>query len=117
MLLPAAVDDLVDRENPVRAVDAFVESLDLQALGFELRDESATGRASYHPAVLLKLHLWGYFARIRSSRRLEEAAGHNLNAIWLTGHLRPDHSTISRFRKSGASAIAQIFSEFTLICV
>jgi len=117
MLLPASVDDFVDRENPVRAVDAFVDSLDLQALGFELRDESAIGRASYHPAVLLKLHLWGYFARIRSSRRLEDAAAHNLNAIWLTGHLLPDHSTISRFRKSQAPAIARIFSQFTVICL
>lgn len=117
MLLPPSVDDFVDRENPVRAVDAFVDSLDLRALGFELRDESAIGRASYHPAVLLKLHLWGYFARIRSSRRLEDAAAHNLNAIWLTGHLLPDHSTISRFRKSQAPAIAQVFSQFTLICL
>jgi len=117
MLLPPSVDDFVDRENPVRAVDAFVDSLDLQALGFELRNESAIGRASYHPAVLLKLHLWGYFARIRSSRRLEDAATHNLNAIWLTGHLRPDHSTISRFRKSQAPAIARIFSQFTLVCL
>ena len=117
MLLPASVDDFVDRENPVRAVDAFVDSLNLQALGFELRDESAIGRASYHPAVLLKLHLWGYFARIRSSRSLEDAAAHNLNAIWLTGHLLPDHSTISRFRKSRAPAIARIFSQFTVICL
>ena len=117
MLLPPSVDDFVDRENPVRAVDAFVDSLNLQALGFELRDESAIGRASYHPAVLLKLHLWGYFARIRSSRRLEDAAAHNLNAIWLTGHLLPDHSTISRFRKSQAPAIARIFSQFSLICL
>lgn len=117
LLLPPSVDDFVDRDNPVRAVDAFVDSLDLQALGFELRDESAIGRASYHPAVLLKLHLWGYFARIRSSRRLEDAAGHNLNAIWLTGHQLPDHSTISRFRKSQAAAIARVFSQFTLICL
>jgi transposase len=117
MLLPACVEDFVDRENPVRAVDAFVDSLDLQALGFELRDESAIGRASYHPAVLLKLHLWGYFARIRSSRRLEDAASHNLNAIWLTGHLRPDHCTISRFRKSQSGAIARIFGRFTVICL
>ncbi len=117
MLLPPSVDDFVDRENPVRAVDAFVDSLDLQVLGFEFRDESAIGRASYHPSMLLKLHLWGYFARIRSSRRLEEAAAHNLNAIWLTGNLRPDHSTISRFRKKQASAIAKIFSQFTLVCL
>lgn len=117
MLLPPSVDDFVDRENPVRAVDAFVDSLDLQALGFELRDDFAIGRASYHPSMLLKLHLWGYFARVRSSRRLEEAAGHNLNAIWLTGNLRPDHSTISRFRKDQSPAISQIFSRFTLVCL
>jgi transposase len=117
LLLPASVDDFIGRENPVRAVDAFVDSLDLQSLGFALRDESATGRASYHPAVLLKLHLWGYFARIRSSRSLEDAAAHNLNAIWLTGNLRPDHTTISRFRKSNVVAITGIFSRFTLICL
>jgi transposase len=115
--LPPTVDDFIGLENPARAIYAFVDSLDLRALGFGLRDGHAVGRASYHPAMLLKLHLWGYLRRARSSRRLEEAAAQNLSAIWLTGNLRPDHSTISRFRKGQAGGIAQIFGQFTLACL
>jgi transposase len=111
------VDDFIGPENPARAIDAFVEGLDLRALGFTVRDELDPGRASYHPGSLLKLYLWGYFAQVRSSRRLEDASQSNLNVIWLTGNLRPDHTTISRFRKSQAPALARIFSQFTTICL
>jgi transposase len=117
ILLPPAVDDFFCRESPTRAVDAFVDSLDLAALGFHIRDDLAQGRTSYHPATLLKLYLWGYLNRTRSSRQLEEASRSNLNVIWLTGNLRPDHSTISRFRKGQAPALAKIFSHFTTICL
>ena len=117
MLLPASVDDYVSDENPVRALDAFVDSLDLQEIGFELRDEEVVGRPGYHPATLLKLYLWGYFNRVRSSRQLEKACTENLNVIWLTGNLRPDHSTISDFRKHHPQALQQIFREFNLLCI
>jgi len=117
MLLPAAVEDYISPENPVRAIDAFVDSLDLKQMGFRLREKGDVGRDGYHPGTLLKLYLWGYFSRTRSSRRLEEACEVNLNAIWLTGDLHPDHSTISDFRKNHASLLKQIFKQFNLLCM
>jgi len=116
MLLPAAVDDYISPASPVRAIDAFVDSLDLPALGFKTRDDSSEGRSSYHPGSLLKLYLWGYLKRTRSSRGLENACAENLQAIWLTGNLRPDHSTISDFRRNHPAALAGILREFNLIC-
>ncbi len=116
MLLPAAVDDYVSSASPVRAIDAFVDSLDLLALGFKTRNDSSEGRSSYHPGSLLKLYLWGYLKRTRSSRGLENACAENLQAIWLTGNLRPDHSTISDFRKNHTAALKGILREFNLIC-
>lgn len=116
MLLPAAVDDYISPASPVRAIDAFVESLDLPALGFKTRDDFSEGRCSYHPGSLLKLYLWGYLKRTRSSRGLENACAVNLQAIWLTGNLRPDHSTISDFRKNHTAALKGILREFNLIC-
>ncbi len=118
MLLPSTVEDYVSSENPVRAIDAFVETLDLVSLGFTMAGENTKGgRPRYSPGTLLKLYLWGYFARIRSSRRLEEACTSNLNAIWITGNLAPDHSTISDFRKTNAKALKSIFRQFNLICI
>jgi transposase len=116
MLLPAAVDDYVSAASPVRAIDAFVDSLDLPGLGFKTRGDSSEGRSSYHPGTLLKLYLWGYLKRTRSSRGLENACAENLQAIWLTRNLRPDHSTISDFRKNNAAALKNILREFNLIC-
>jgi transposase len=80
MLLPAAVDDCISPASPVRAIDAFVDSLDLPALGFKTRDDFSEGRSSYHPGSLLKLYLWGYLKRTRSSRGLENACAENLQA-------------------------------------
>ena len=91
MLLPAAIDDYISLESPLRALDAFVDTLDLAELGFTVRCADATGRSSYDPGALLKLYLWGYLKRCRSSRNLEEACVTNLGAIWLTGNLHPDH--------------------------
>jgi transposase len=116
MLLPAAVDDYISPASPVRAIDAFVDSLDLPALGFKTRDDFSEGRSSYHPGSLLKLYLWGYLKRTRSSRGLENACAENLQAIWLTGNLRPDHSTISDFRKNHPAALKTLLREFNLIC-
>jgi len=116
-LLPAPVNGYVHNDHPVRAIDAFVDSLDLRKLGIALRDEAVVGRASYYPAMLLKLYLWGYFPRIRSSRRLEEACASNLNANWLTGNLCPDHSKISDFRKTYSKPLTQVFRAFNLLCL
>src|SRR5690606_34954179 len=116
MLLPAAVDDYVSAASPVRAIDAFVDGLDLAALGFRVRGDGSEGRRSYHPGTLLKLYLWGYLRRTRSSRGLESACTENLQAIWLTGNLRPDHSTIADFRKEHPKPLKSMLREFNLIC-
>ena len=116
MLLPPAVDDFISPACPVRAIDAFVDSLDLAELGFKTRSDSSEGRSSYHPGTLLKLYLWGYLKRNRSSRSLESACIVNLQAIWLTGNLHPDHSTISDFRKNHATALKRVLKEFNLVC-
>jgi transposase len=89
-MLPECLDDWVDEINPVRAVDAFVDALNLEKLGFDGVVPKATGRPSYHPAALLKLYIYGYLNRIQSSRRLEREAGRNLEVIWLIERLTPD---------------------------
>ena len=104
VLLPETLDDYIAEDNPVRAVDAFVEELDLKALGFEGAEPVVTGRPSYHPAVLLKLYIYGYLNRIPSSRRLEREAQRNVELMWLTGRLAPDFKTVADFRhESGRS--------------
>ena len=95
ILLPECLDDYVTEANPVRVVDVFVDELDLGKLGFEGVDPAATGRPSYHPAVLLRLYIYGYLNRIQSSRRLEREAQRNVELIWLTGRLMPDFKTIA----------------------
>jgi transposase len=89
-LLPECLDDFIDEDNPVRVIDAFVEELDLQALGFLGMEPAATGRPSYHPSVLLKIYIYGYLNRVQSSRRLEREAHRNVELMWLTGRLAPD---------------------------
>ena len=101
-LLPECLDDWVEESNPVRAVDAFVNALDLGQLGFRDVEPAATGRPGYHPAPLLKLYIYGYLNRIQSSRRLEREAGRNLEVIWLLQQLSPDDKTIADFRKDNA---------------
>jgi hypothetical protein len=86
-LLPESVDDYVDENNPVRAVEVFVDALDLAQLGFDRAVPAETGRPSYHPSTMLKIYLYGYLNRVQSSRRLEREAGRNLELIWLTGRL------------------------------
>ena len=105
-LLPECLDDWVDESNPVRAVDAFVDGLDLGALGFVGVDPAATGRPAYHPAVLLKLYIYGYLNRVQSSRRLEREAQRNVELMWLTGRLAPDFKTIADFRQTTPLASA-----------
>jgi len=94
-LLPECLDDYIAEDNPVRAVDAFVEELDLQELGFAGADPAVTGRPAYHPAVLLKIYIYGYLNRIQSSRRLERETQRNVELMWLTGRLAPDFKTIA----------------------
>jgi transposase len=115
-LLPECLDEWIDESNPVRAVDAFVDALDLAQLGFEGIVPEATGRPSYHPSALLKLYIYGYLNRVQSSRRLEREAGRNLEVIWLLGRLAPDDKTIADFRKDNGSAIRKVCAQFVELC-
>src|SRR5277367_2285426 len=107
-LLPARVDDYVHRDNPVRFIDAFVDDLDLNEAGFARVEPKDTGRPAYDPADLLKLYIYGYVNRVRSSRRLETEAGRNLEVIWLLCGLRPDFKTIADFRKDNRNAFKAV---------
>lgn len=117
-LLPEEVEDYVAADNPVRFLEAFVENLDLRALGFAFpkEDPQGRGRPGYHPGVLLKLYLYGYLYQIRSSRRLESECVRNLEVIWLMSKLRPDFKTIADFRKDNAVAFKAAAREFTQLC-
>jgi len=115
-LFPAHLNDFIGEDNPVRAVDALVDMLDLRKLGFTAADPSATGRPGYHPGVLLKLYVYGYLNAIPSSRRLEREAGRNVELMWLTGRLAPDHKTIADFRKDYGPAIQQVCTQFVVLC-
>ena len=115
-LLPECLDDWIHEENPVRAIDAFVDALDLRDLGFDGIDPAATGRPSFHPSVLLKLYIYGYLNRVQSSRRLEREAGRNLELLWLLGRLVPDHKTIADFRKDNGLGLRQVCARFVELC-
>jgi transposase len=111
-LLPDCLDDYVAEDNPVRAVDAFVEELDLRQLGFGGADPAATGRPAYHAAVLLKIYIYGYLNRVPSSRRLERESQRNVELMWLTGRLAPDFKTVADFRRDNGAAIQKVCREF-----
>src|SRR5512140_1019306 len=115
-LLPECLDDYIGQDNSVRVVDVFVEELDLQALGFKGIDPAATGRPSYHPAVLLKLYIYGYLNRIQSSRRLEREARRNVELMWLIGRLAPDFKTIADFRHDNGVGIRSACKRFVGLC-
>jgi transposase/uncharacterized small protein (DUF1192 family) len=115
-LFPASLEDYITEDNPVRAVDVFVDGLDLRALGFTSVDPLETGRPGYHPAMMLKLYVYGYLNRIPSSRRLERECQRNLELIWLTGKLAPDFKTIADFRKDFGEPIRKVCREFVVIC-
>lgn len=114
-LLPDCIEDYVEADNPVRAVDAFIDMLDLATLGFNVEPE-ATGRPGYHPAPMLKLYLYGYLNQVQSSRRLERECGRNLELIWLTGRLKPDFKTIADFRRDNGPAIRKACRQFVALC-
>src|ERR671932_143619 len=116
LLFPESVDDYVDPDNPVRFIDAFVDGLDLAAAGFVGVEPKATGRPGYAPADLLKLYIYGYLNRVRSSRRLEAETHRNIEVIWLLRHLRPDFKTIADFRRDNRTAFRPVFRQFVLLC-
>ena len=106
-MLPECLDDYIGEDNPVRVVDVFVDELDLAELGFGRVAPAMTGRPGYHPAVLLKIYIYGYLNRIQSSRRLERKSQRNLELIWLTRRLTPDFKTIADFRKDSGAGIGK----------
>ena len=115
-LLPECLDDWVEESNPVRVVDAFVDALILAELGFKDVEPAVTGRPGYHPAVLLKLYIYGYLNRVQSSRRLEREARRNLEVIWLLRRLAPDDKTIADFRRDNGTAIKKVCAKFIELC-
>jgi transposase len=116
LLLPEAVDDYVGPANPVRFIDAFVDGLDLAKAGFKRVEPKAMGRPGYAPGDLLKLYIYGYLNRVRSSRRLETECHRNIEVIWLLRTLKPDFKTIADFRGDNRAAFKSVFREFTLLC-
>ena len=116
VMFPESLDEYIADDNPVRFIDAFVDSLDLQALGFERAVPEERGRPPYHPGDLLKLYVYGYLNRVRSSRRLEREAQRNVEVMWLLRKLAPDHKTIADFRRDNGKPIRAVFREFTVLC-
>ena len=115
-LLPELLDGYVAENNPIRVVDVFVDELDLGQLGFERVQPAKTGRPAYHPAVLLKLYIYGHLNRIQSSRRLEREAQRNVELMRLTQRLAPDFKTIANFRKDNGKAIRNVCRQFVVLC-
>ena len=103
-------------DNPVRVIDVFIDELDLTGLGFDGVAPADTGRPAYHPAVLLKIYVYGYLNRLQSSRRLERETQRNVELMWLTGRLAPDFKTIADFRKDNGKAIRNVCREFIVLC-
>jgi transposase len=111
-LLPECLDDYLAEDNPIRVIDVFIDELDLTSLGFEGVAPAVTGRPAYHPAVLLKVYVYGYLNRVQSSRRLERETQRNVELMWLTGRLTPDFKTIADFRKDNGEAIRRVCRQF-----
>ncbi len=115
-LLPECLDDYVSEDNPVRVVEAFIDALDLEKLGFSGMAPQATGRPAYHPSMMLKLYVYGYLNRVHSSRRLERESQRNVELMWLTGRLTPDFKTIANFRKDNGRGIREVCKQFVTVC-
>ncbi len=109
-LFPVSLDDAISEDNEVRLIDVFVDSLSLESYGFQI-DQGENGRPAYHPGDLLKLFIYGYLNKIRSSRRLEKESKRNIEVMWLLGNLQPDHNTISNFRRDNPKSIKKVFME------
>lgn len=115
-LFPESIDEYISEDNPVRVIEAFVNNLDMIELGFKRAVASPVGRPPYNPKDLLKLYIYGYLNRIRSSRKLEAEASRNLELIWLLSTLKPDFKTIADFRKDNQEPLKKVFREFNLLC-
>jgi transposase len=115
-LFPECLEDYIAEDNPVRVIDVFVDELDLIQLGFGRIEPKVTGRPAYHPSMLLKLYIYAYLNRVQSSRRIEREAQRNVELMWLTERLSPDHKTISDFRKDNSKAIRGVCREFVVLC-
>lgn len=115
--LPDCIDDLIGQDNPVRVIDCFVENLDMEELGFQRAIPNSTGRPGYDPRDLLKLYIYGYMNKIRSSRKLMKECGRNIELFYLLNRLTPDFRTIADFRKDNAKAIQKVFRAFVKICM
>lgn len=118
LLFPPSIDDYVDEDNSVRAIEAYVELLDLTKLKFSntRKSDRVDGQKAYSPKLLLKIYIYGYLNKIRSSRALEKECRRNLELIWLTQDLKPSYHTIADFRKNNPKALKQVFKEFVLLC-
>ena len=114
-LFPESLDDYVAEESAVRVIDVFVDEMDLKSLGFKTISAD-TGRPGYHPAMMLKLFIYGYMNRVQSSHRLEKEAGRNIELMWLTGRLAPDFKTIADFRRDNGQAIQKVCRQFVMLC-
>ena len=115
-MLPPSIEEYVDKDDPVRAYDAFVETLDFDKLGI-VCDESKVGSPGYDPKAMMKLMVYGYSYGVRSSRKLERAVNHNISFIWLMGGLKPDHKTIARFRKDNRKALKGVLKQCARLCI
>ena len=116
VLLPECLDDYISEDNPARVINAFVEMLELQSLSFKKSQPAETGRPAYDPKDLLKLYIYGYFNRIRSSRKLMVECSRNIEVMWLMGKLQPDFRTIADFRKDNHKSLKLVFREFVSLC-
>ena len=107
-LFPSTLDQIIAADHTVRSIDLFVSSLNLEQMGFDM-ERKENGRPAYHPSLLLKIYIYGYMNRIRSSRALEKECFRNIEMMWLTENLAPDHNTINEFRKNNSQAIKKVF--------
>ena len=117
MMFPPSIDEYVSEDNPVRGIEAYVEMLDMIELGFtKAALNSADGQPAYHPKLLLKIYIYGYLNKIRSSRKLETEMKRNIEMMWLCAGLYPSYKTIADFRKENSKALKRVFREFVLLC-
>jgi len=116
ILFPESLEEYIGQDNPVRIINEYITQLDLQSLKFTHATTQEKGRPAYHPGDMLRIYLYGYLNRIRSSRRLELEAKRNVELMWLVRKLSPDFKTIADFRKDNRKALVQVFREFTRLC-